>query len=213
MRMPSIACVLMFAFLASANRSPAQSATSGAAPTKSTGDAAVGAARSVPPSRVTAMHGTLEKVDASARTIIVKMRDGDEASLHFDDATVVHGLGPLENAAMLAGEEGMNVVVRYTDDKMARSIVLTGGAAFDLAIGTVVTFDRTAKTLLVTSVDGTKQLFQLGEYCTINTARGVEEVLTTSGHVLKKGGLVVLYFSEESGRKVVRAIDEISHSA
>jgi hypothetical protein len=96
---------------------------------------------------------------------------------------------------------------------MARSIVLTGGAAFDLAIGTVVTFDRTAKTLLVTSVDGTKQLFQLGEYCTINTARGVEEVLTTSGHVLKKGGLVVLYFSEESGRKVVRAIDEISHSA
>jgi hypothetical protein len=114
---------------------------------------------------------------------------------------------------MLSGEEGMDVVVRYTDDKIARSIILTSGAVFDLAIGTVVAFDRTAKTLLVTTVDGTKELFHLGEYCTINTTRGVEEALPTSGHVLKKGGLVVLYFSEEGGRKVVRAIDEISHSA
>jgi len=87
-----------------------------------------------------------------------------------------------------------------------------GGASLDLAIGTVVTFDRAAKTLEVNTADGTRQLFQLGEYCTINTARGVEEAVTAQAHVLKKGGLVVLYFTQEGGQKVVRAIDEISHS-
>lgn len=190
MRMPSIAVILALALVASATPSSAQSTAT----------------------RAPAVRGTLEKVDPAGKTIVVKTRDGNDVTLHFTDATSVRGLGPLRGAPMLAGEEGMEVVVRYTDDKVVQSIVLTGGVSFDLTIGTVVTFDRTAKTLLVTTTDGTRQLFQLGEYCTINTARGVEETVTTPGHVLKKGGLVVLYFTQEGGQKVVRAIDEISHS-
>jgi hypothetical protein len=194
MRMPSIALMLAFILLASANSSSAKNGSS------------------APASRVTAIRGTLEKVDTASQIIVVKTGDGGDTTLHFTDATVVHGLGPLRSAAMLLGDEGMEVIVRYTNDKVARSIVLAGGASLDLAIGTVVTFDRRAKTLQVSTVDGTRQLFQLGEFCTINTARGVEEAITAPGHVLKKGGLVVLYFTQEGGQKVVRAIDEISHS-
>ena len=190
MKMPSIALVLVLAFLASATRSSAQSGP-----------------------HVTTMRGTLEKVDTTAKVIVVKTREGGDATLQFTDTTVVHGLGSLRSAAMLGGDEGMEVVVRYTADNVAQSIVLTGGASLDLAIGTVVTFDRAAKTLEVNTADGTRQLFQLGEYCTINTARGVEEAVTAQAQVLKKGGLVVLYFTQEGGQKVVRAIDEISHSA
>jgi len=189
--MPSIILILVLALVVSANVSSAQSAAT----------------------RATAMRGTLEKVDPAGKIIVVKTRDGSDVTLHFTDSTSVRGLGPQRGAPMLAGEEGMEVVVRYTAGNVAQSIVLTGDVSFDLAIGTVVTFDRTAKTLLVTTTDGTRQLFQLGEYCTINTARGVEEAVSTQGHVLKKGGLVVLYFTQENGHKVVRAIDEISHTA
>jgi hypothetical protein len=162
---------------------------------------------------VNTLRGTLERVDATGKTIVVKTRDGGEVTFHFNDVTVVRGLGPQRSPSMLASEEGMDVVVRYSDEKIAASILLTRGATVDLAIGTIVTVNQASKTISVTTADGEHEMFQLGEDCKIYTAQGVEKSVTASGHVLKKGGLVVLYFSEEGGHRVVRAIDEISHTA
>jgi hypothetical protein len=201
MKMSLMALAITLGLLTTASRAGAQgSANSVQAPMDSTRH-----------DGVKTLRGTLEKVDTTGKTFVVKARDGSEATFHFSDATVVHGLGPQRSAAMLASEEGMDVVVRYSADETASSIFLTRGATVDLAIGTIVTIDPASKTISVTTADGEHESFQLGEDCKIYTAQGVEKSVS-SGHVLKKGGLVVLYFSEEGGHRVVRAIDEISHS-
>jgi hypothetical protein len=40
---------------------------------------------------VTAVHGTIARMDAAAKTIVVKTADGTEHTLHFIGKTTVHG--------------------------------------------------------------------------------------------------------------------------
>ena len=89
----------------------------------------------------------------------------------------------------------------------------TRGVTADLVIGTVAAFNRTSKTISVITADGVQESFDLDDHCTLDTAAGVQKAAMTSGRALKKGGLVVLYFKDENGHAVVRAIDEISHGA
>ncbi|MFZ0761484.1 MAG: hypothetical protein WAM69_16170, partial [Candidatus Sulfotelmatobacter sp.] len=39
---------------------------------------------------VSAVHGTITKIDAASKTIVVKTADGTEHSLHVLDKTAVH---------------------------------------------------------------------------------------------------------------------------
>ena len=48
---------------------------------------------------VTAVHGTIEKVDSGTKTIVVKTDDGIHHSFHVVDATAVHGADASEEAA------------------------------------------------------------------------------------------------------------------
>lgn len=43
---------------------------------------------------VSAVHGTITKVDAAAKTITVKTKDGTEETFHVVSKTVVHGGRP-----------------------------------------------------------------------------------------------------------------------
>jgi hypothetical protein len=100
------------------------------------------------------------------------------------------------------------------DAQTVSEVVLTRGATVDLAISTIANFDRTSKRISVITADGARELFELDDRCTIDTAAGIEKTVAgASDHVLKKGGLVVLYFTEEGRQRVVHAIDEISRKA
>ena len=46
---------------------------------------------------VSAVHGTVTKVDASTKTVVVKSKDGTEHTFKFVDKTTVHGV---KSAAM-----------------------------------------------------------------------------------------------------------------
>jgi hypothetical protein len=66
---------------------------------------------------VSAVHGTIQKVDLATKTIVVKTADGAEHSLRFLDRTAVHGV----HASAGAGEnswrglkKGMDIVAHYT---------------------------------------------------------------------------------------------------
>jgi hypothetical protein len=66
---------------------------------------------------VSAVHGTIKKVDAATKTIVVKTVDGTEHSLHFLDKTAVHGVDASEEAAKDSWhglKEGTEVVAHYT---------------------------------------------------------------------------------------------------
>src|SRR5438105_182578 len=66
---------------------------------------------------VTALHGTIEKVDSGAKTIVVKTDDGIDHSLHVAGRTTVHGADASEKASEDSWhglKEGGEVVVHYT---------------------------------------------------------------------------------------------------
>ena len=109
--------------------------------------------------------GVVLKLDAGAKTVVVKTADGTEHTLHFVKRSTVHGA---EDTAKGADDtfhglkEGSEVAVDYT----AKGGVETG-EEFD-RLGkdglkstdvTVTHIDRGAKTLAVKTSDGTAETF------------------------------------------------------
>ena len=48
---------------------------------------------------VSAIHGTITKLDAGAKTAVVKTADGTEHTIHFVDKTAVHGAEATETGS------------------------------------------------------------------------------------------------------------------
>jgi hypothetical protein len=66
---------------------------------------------------VSAVHGTIKKIDSSTKTIVIKTSDGAEHSMHFIDKTAVHGADASMDAAKDSWhglKEGSEVVAHYT---------------------------------------------------------------------------------------------------
>src|SRR5216683_1989123 len=70
---------------------------------------AVAVARAQNPTHI--LTGTIEKVDAAAKTIAVKTADGTVETVKFTEKTTVHGLKDAAKGADLAGKEGGHVIV------------------------------------------------------------------------------------------------------
>jgi hypothetical protein len=230
MRVTSIALVVAAALVATPQTSAGQNVV--ASPRRSE----TPEARRSPVTRV--LQGTLKKIDADAKTIAVAMADGTETVFRFTDRTVVHGIPRAARATALEGKEGAHIIVHYADDavrdaegvgsraaraaetdvrkageKTARAVVFIGSGTIQVAEGTIATVDRTAKTVGIDTARGTREVFRLGEDCTINTAHGVGRATTDSGRALKKGAKAVVYYTDRGGKKIVHAIDEVRHAS
>ena len=66
---------------------------------------------------VTAVHGTISKLDSATKTAVVKTKDGTEHTIKFVDKTSVHGVEATGTGAKDAFHgltEGTEVVAHYT---------------------------------------------------------------------------------------------------
>ena len=63
---------------------------------------------------VTAVHGTVTKVDSTTKTIVVKAADGTEQTLHVVGKTTVEGTEAGGKDALHGLKEGSEVVAHYT---------------------------------------------------------------------------------------------------
>src|SRR5258708_9007465 len=73
--------------------------------------------------------GTVEKVDAGAKTVAVKTADGTVETVKFTEKTTVHGLKDAAKGADLVGKEGGHVIVPATGEcasKTAHSVEWLG---------------------------------------------------------------------------------------
>src|SRR5580700_4137370 len=70
-----------------------------------------------------AVHGTVTKVDAAGKTIVVKTKEGVEHTVHFVDETVVHGLDVGAKDTFKGVKEGAEVVVHYTEKGAEKTAV------------------------------------------------------------------------------------------
>ncbi len=150
---------------------------------------------------VTAVQGTVQKIDTAAKTVVVQAKDGTEHTFHFVGRTVVHGAekgGAVAKESFHGLKEGGEVVVHYTakgTEKTAEEIDHVGKGGLKTAEGTVTHIDRGAKTVAIKTADGTEQTFHLTDRAAEDAGKDI-----TAG--AEKSGKVAVYYSEEAGHKV-----------
>ncbi len=150
---------------------------------------------------VTAIHGTITKLDSATKTAVVKTEDGTEHTIHFVDKTAVHGAeatGEGAKDAFHGLKEGSEVAVHYTEkggDKTAVEVDHLGKDGIKSVDGTVSKVGSGGKTVTVKAADGTEQTFDV-------VGRDTKESAEAIGKGADKAGKVTVYYTEEGGKKV-----------
>jgi hypothetical protein len=154
---------------------------------------------------VTAVHATIQKVDSTSKTIVVKTDDGVGHTLHFLDSTAVHGGDAADVASRDSWhglKEGGEVVVHYTKsgtEDTAVEIDKIGADGLKTTEGTVKEIDRGGKNLVVVAGDGTEETFRL-------TGRAAKD----AGVGIGKGSKVTVVYVGKAGKKVAHFLGTTS---
>ncbi len=147
---------------------------------------------------ITAVHGTVTKVDSTAKTIAVKTADGTEHTLHFVGKTTVHGTEAGAKDTFKGVKEGSEVVAHYTTkgaEKTAMEVDNVGKDGLKATEGTVSAVDRGAKTIAVKTADGSVQTFKMADHATEDAGKDI-------GKGTEKAAKVTVYYTEQSGKKI-----------
>jgi len=157
---------------------------------------------------VAAVHGTITRLDASTKTVVVKTADGTEHSIRFLDKTAVHGSHAGEEGAKDSFhglKQGTEVVVHYSErggKATALEVDRVGEDGLKGTEGTISKLDRAGKTMAVKTADGTEHTFEL-------TERAAKDGGKDIGQGVGEGTKVVVYSSEKTGKNVAHFFEKI----
>jgi hypothetical protein len=157
---------------------------------------------------VTAVHGTVTKVDQASKTILVKTADGTEHTLHFVAKTTVHGAQATATGAKDSFhglKEGSEVVAHYTAkgaEETAVEVDKVGKGGLHAVDGTVSHVSEDGKTVVVKAADGTEHTFQVVGH---DTAASAKEI----GKGADKTAKVTVYYTESAGKKVAHFFQKL----
>ena len=157
------------------------------------------AAQSPPPVQGTiALEATVKQFYRAANVVVVTTMDGVEHMYHFTKDLVVHGAKGSGVDALEDLREGTTVVVHYTvsgAEASAQEIDLFGDEGLKITEGQVAKIDRRRQEITIRFANGTTETLRM-------TNRAAE----SAGAAEKAGAdaaKVIVYYSDEAGRKVV----------
>lgn len=157
---------------------------------------------------VTATHGTITKIDKTAKTIAIKTADGTEHVFYWARNTTVHGANAADVAAKDSWhglKEGSEVVAHSTKHgtkDTALEVDKVGDSGLKRTEGTIKEFDRSGKKLVLESADGTEHTFKLTKHAATDAAKDV-----AAG--TEKGTKVAIYSTEDAGKSVAHFFEKI----
>ena len=150
---------------------------------------------------VTAVKGRIEKIDRTAKTIVVKAVDGTEHTFRFVGRTAVHGAeiaGANAKESFHGLREGSEVVVHYTargSEETALEIDHIGEGGLKSTEGTLTRLDQNAKIFTIKAEDGTEHEFRLTEHAAEDAGNDISEDV-------QKSAKVIVYYTEQAGQQV-----------
>lgn len=156
---------------------------------------------------VSAVHGTVTKLDSGTKTMVVKTKDGTEHTVHFVDKTTVWGADKTAAGAKDAFKglsEGSEVVVHYTKKgtvDTATEIDKIGKDGLKSVDGTVTKVGKDGKTVVVKSADGTEHTFEVAGHDTADAAKDI-------GKGTDKAAKATVYYTDEGGKKVAHFFEK-----
>lgn len=156
---------------------------------------------------VTAVHGTLVKIDRAGRVIGIKT-DGADHTFELGKHSAVHGARATDVAAKdtwHGGKERSEVVLHATmrgTEDIAIEVDNVGDESQKRTEATVKEVDRKGQWLVLMAADGTEHTFRL----TTHAAMDGGKELTTG---MEKGAMVAVYSTDEAGIKVAHFFERI----
>lgn len=147
---------------------------------------------------VTAVRGTITRVDSATKTVVVKAADGTEHTMHVVAKTTVHGTEAGTKDSLHGLKEGTDVVVHYTvkgTEKTAVEVDDVGKDGMKATEGTISEFDRGAKKIAVKTADGTVQTFRIADHAAADAGKDI-------GKGAEKSAKVTVYYTEKGGKKI-----------
>ena len=150
---------------------------------------------------VSAVSGTVKKVDAATKTIVVKTADGAERTFHFVGKTTVHGAEKTGEAAQDAFhgvKEGSEVAVHYTvkgSEATAEEVDNIGSGGLKATEGTVSRIGSGGKTIVVKTADGTEETYHFVGNAASKAGKQIAEGSQKSANV-------TVYYTEKAGQKI-----------
>jgi hypothetical protein len=157
---------------------------------------------------VSAVHGTIVKIDAGTKIVVIRTADGSRLSLHLIDGTAVHGADTSARASEDSWHglvKGSEVVAHYTrrgTDDTAVEIDRVGGDGLKTAEGTVVTVDRGGKRLVIDTGKGAEKTFELTDHASEDSGKDTAKVTA-------KGSKVAVYYTEDAGKDVAHFFEAL----
>jgi hypothetical protein len=157
---------------------------------------------------VSAIHGTITKLDAAAKTAVVKTEDGTEHTIHFVDKTAVHGgeeAATDSKDAFHGLKEGSEVAVHYTEkgtEKTAVEVDRLGKGGLKSVDGTVTKVGEGGKSVTVKAADGTEHTFDV-------VGKDTKESAVAIGKGTDKAAKVTVHYTEEGGKKVAHFLKKL----
>jgi len=154
---------------------------------------------------VSAVDGSVKKIDTATKVVVVKTTDGTEHTFHYADDLVVHGSKAGVKGtrdALHDMSEGSEVAVHYSavrGQETAHEIDRLGGDGLKVAEGTVSHVDRAGRKVSIKTADGTEQSFDLTRRAAKDTDKDVAESAD-------KAAKVSVYYTENAGKKTVHFI-------
>jgi hypothetical protein len=148
------------------------------------------------------VEGDIKKLDAGAKTAVVKTADGTEHTFRFAKSTTVHGAEEARSGAKDAFhglKEGGHVAVQYTANglaKTANEVDNIGKDGLKATDATITRIDRGAKTVGVKIADGAEETYRLSDKAAKDAGKDIAEGS-------EKGAKVTMYYTQEGGKRVV----------
>lgn len=157
---------------------------------------------------VTATHGTITKINRTAKTVAIKTADGTEHVFYWAKNTAVHGVNAADMAATDSWhglKEGSEVVAHSTTrgtKDTAVEVDKVGESGLKKTEGTIKEFDRGGKKMVVETADGTEHTFKLTKHAATDAGK---DVATGT----EKGTKVAIYSTEDAGKSVAHFFEKI----
>ncbi len=154
---------------------------------------------------VSAVEGTVKKVDAATKTIVVKTADGAERTFHFVGRTTVHGAektGEAAKDAFHGVKEGSEVAVHYTAkgaEETAEEVDDIGKEGLKATEGTVSRIGNGGKTIVVKTADGAEETYHFAGRAASKAGKEIAEGS-------EKSAKVTVYYTEKAGHKVAHFV-------
>ena len=149
-----------------------------------------------------ALEGTMKRFYKATNVIIVTTMDGVEHVYHFTKDLIVHG-GKKPGVDALEGlREGTMIVLHRTtsgrEDSVAE-IDLVGDEGLKITEGGVIDINRRKQEITIKYADGTTETLKMTPRAVPENETRIDRSDTTVTHI-------VVYYSDEAGRKVAHYV-------